>query len=342
MPRRAFILVFLAFLAGANAAAAGQAVRVHPEGAPPFVLLGTPGDDNTAWYDAEGWLRRFPGAVQADPAGRRLIYQDGARQAVLTAEPPFALRNGQPLVDAPPTRLLDGRLAVSEQFLLERSSEFLGRRMAVEKVHRTGLLRIVLDPGHGGPDVGSRGGGTLDEKGAMLSLARDVARSLRKKGYEVRLTRESDRGLTPAERAAVANHWEADLFLSLHASGAGRALARGFELFVAPSPVPGTDPRLWSAGQAGRAEESRRWAESLRANLSQSVPTFDRGVVTAPTPLLEAVASPACLLEVANLSFAEDAEILAKTQTRGELAAAIARSADDFFRWTPQVLTNPR
>jgi N-acetylmuramoyl-L-alanine amidase len=284
----------------------------------------------------------LPGTVQAEAGGARVVYQEGSRQAVLTAEPPYALRNGYPLENAPPTRVLDGRLAVSESFLLERASELLGRRMAVEKVHRTGFLRIVLDPGHGGPDIGTRGGGALEEKSAMLTLARDVAAKLRRKGYEVRLTRDGDRTLPAVDRAAAANGWDADLFLSLHASGTGRPLARGFELFVAPAPPSGADPRLWHAGQVGKIEESRRWAEVLRSNLSQALPTFDRGIVTLPSPLLEAVTSPACLLEVANLSFPDDADILLRAQTRSELASAIARAADEFFRWTSPVPPNPQ
>jgi N-acetylmuramoyl-L-alanine amidase len=342
MVRRLLTSVCLAAFLAAAPAQGMQALRIHPEGAVPFVLLETAAENAGAWYDAEAWLRRFPGSMQVEPLEGRLSYREGTREAVLSTVAPHFLRNGQPFADVPAPRLLGGRVHVSERFLVDWASEFLGRRISVEKAHGTGALRVVLDPGHGGADVGSRGTGTLEEKSAVLALAKEVAARLRKRGFEVRLTREADRGVDLAERAAAANQWEADLFLSLHASGVERPLARCFELFVAPEPSPGTDPRLWSAGQVGRAEESRRWAEALRTDLAGAQLLFDRGIQVMSSPLLEAVASPACLLEVGNLSSPDDAEVFVRTQHRAEFASLVARSAEMFFRRTSQALQENR
>jgi N-acetylmuramoyl-L-alanine amidase len=231
--------------------------------------------------------------------------------------------------------LIDGRLAVSERFLVERASEFLGQRQSVEPVHGTGAFRVVLDPAHGGADRGSAAAGVAPEKEAVLQLALEAAARLRKKGFEVRLTRDDDRPVTHAERATVANRWQADLFLSLHASGAARSHARGFEVFLADVSPSATSDRLWADGQVGRIGESRRWAEAVRSQVGAALASFDRGIRQMPSPLLEAILAPACLLEAGNLSWPEDAAVFTKPQARGALAAAIAEAAVAFFRTAP-------
>jgi N-acetylmuramoyl-L-alanine amidase len=323
----ALLLLCLLYAQGASAA-----VRIAAEGVAPFSLLESAVEDTTAWYDAETWLRRFPGAVEWRAEEKRLTYREGSHQWTLQAEPPYALRDGQPVDRAPATRILGGRLTVSEAFLLERASDFLGRNAAAERVHGTGMLRVVIDPGHGGPDSGARGTGTLAEKDAVLTLARDLSARLRRRGFDVRLTRQDDRFVDAATRAAVANHWEADLFLSLHASGLGRPQARGFEIFVPRPPAPGADPRSWAGGQVGRVEESRRWAETVRRSLGEALSTFNRGVRELPSPLLEALAAPACLAELANLAVPEEEGFLVKPQGRAALADALAGAVDAYFR----------
>jgi N-acetylmuramoyl-L-alanine amidase len=79
--------------------------------------------------------------------------------------------------------------------------------------------RIVLDPGHGGDAhqrAFKRGPTGVREAEMNLRVAQYLREFLRRVGAEVRLTRETDVDLTHADRAAVANAWPADLFISLH------------------------------------------------------------------------------------------------------------------------------
>lgn len=84
--------------------------------------------------------------------------------------------------------------------------------------------RIVLDPGHGG-DAYQRGfkrGPTGVREAEMnLRVARYLREFLLAAGCEVRLTRESDHDISHARRAAAANDWPADLFISLHHNAIG-------------------------------------------------------------------------------------------------------------------------
>ncbi len=96
-----------------------------------------------------------------------------------------------------------------------------------------GLIRtIVIDPGHGGEEVGAVGRSGLYEK----DLALDIARRLRERlqashGFQVQLTREQDAVIPLRERTAIANQAGADIFLSIHLNSSRRTTARGTETY---------------------------------------------------------------------------------------------------------------
>lgn len=80
-------------------------------------------------------------------------------------------------------------------------------------------VKIVLDPGHGGDSHKSgfkRGPTGVREAEMNLRVAQYLRDFLVASGAQVKLTRESDVDLSLPERAAVANDWGADLFVSCH------------------------------------------------------------------------------------------------------------------------------
>lgn len=102
---------------------------------------------------------------------------------------------------------------------------------------------VVLDPGHGGDEIGAAAEG-LREKDSNLDFALRIERLLRQSGVEVVLTRrDQDRATTPdgavardsradlAARVRTANAAEGDLFVSIHSNGSGDAGQRGVEAY---------------------------------------------------------------------------------------------------------------
>ncbi len=87
---------------------------------------------------------------------------------------------------------------------------------------------VVLDAGHGGQDSGAMCG-TVLEKDLTLDVAQRAEMLLRAAGYATVLTRESDRYLSLAERAAVGNKEDDSLFISIHFNDGARAAASGVE-----------------------------------------------------------------------------------------------------------------
>lgn len=77
-------------------------------------------------------------------------------------------------------------------------------------------LRICLDPGHGGADVGAIGAAGLCESDVNLEIARRLARLLETAGAETTMTRDEDRFVSVEDRLADARAKRADLFVSIH------------------------------------------------------------------------------------------------------------------------------
>ena len=75
-------------------------------------------------------------------------------------------------------------------YLLSREGAILTAKMGTQTKGR-----IIIDSGHGGIDPGVVGIGGLQEKEVNLEIARYLEKELKKEGYEVLLTRESDKGL---------------------------------------------------------------------------------------------------------------------------------------------------
>lgn len=103
---------------------------------------------------------------------------------------------------------------------------------AYEEQAGPGIRMVVLDPGHGGDEVGAIGRLGVMEKNVALDLARRLRRKLEANhGLHVLLTREDDRMVPLRQRTAIANNAGADLFLSIHLNSSRRLSAHGTETY---------------------------------------------------------------------------------------------------------------
>ena len=210
---------------------------------------------------------------------------------------------------------------------------------------------IVIDPGHGGEEVGAKGpGGTL-EKDVTLAIARRLrAAIVNGLGYQVFLTRDKDEEVALDERTALANNYKADLFVSIHANASRSRGATGSEVYflsyqasdeesrrvamaegaVAP-PGGGAAPSsdlaliLWDMAQAEHLEESSTLASRVQEQLADVTKTQMRGVKQAPFRVLVGAAMPAVLVEVAFISNPEEEKLLTSDAFQGKLATALMR-----------------
>ena len=91
-------------------------------------------------------------------------------------------------------------------------------------------MRIMVDPGHGGKDPGAIRRG-YREKTWNLAVAKELASLLKKAGFEVRMTRETDKFIALSERSKMSNNFKADLFVSVHTNASKNSRANGFQVY---------------------------------------------------------------------------------------------------------------
>jgi N-acetylmuramoyl-L-alanine amidase/putative methionine-R-sulfoxide reductase with GAF domain len=210
---------------------------------------------------------------------------------------------------------------------------------------RVPKMRVVVDAGHGGWDLGTVGRRGLLEKDLVLEVAERLGKLLESRlGTEVIYTRQDDNYIPLDERAQIANQAQADLFVSVHANYSDLPSARGVETYYAnffSSPNSkdletrgdvknATTARLSSAGLHEKIEQSRRLAasvqRSLYGTLSATNPGLrDRGVKEAGFVVLTETAMPGILAEVSFVSSPTDEQKLRSDGYREQIAEALYR-----------------
>jgi N-acetylmuramoyl-L-alanine amidase len=210
---------------------------------------------------------------------------------------------------------------------------------------RTGKLRIVLDAGHGGWDLGTVGRQGLLEKDLVLDVTQRLGKLLQARlGSEVMFTRTGDSYLPLDQRADFANQAQADLFVSVHANYSSSAATRGVEtyytnLFSAPGSrevekhddgaAPKLTPVTLSAGALHeKIEESQRLAGSVQralyATLAASSPDIpNRGIKDSAFAVLTGTTMPAILTEISFVSSPADERNLQSAAYRQKIAEAL-------------------
>lgn len=214
---------------------------------------------------------------------------------------------------------------------------------------------VVIDPGHGGDEVGAVGPAGALEKDVTLALARRLRAALQNSlGYQAFLTRDGDGPVPLDERAAVANNYKADLFVSIHCNASRAHGAHGSEVYFlsyqasddesrrvaqaegAATPLAsapeGSDLSmiLWDMAQAEHLEESSALASRIQEELAEVTGSQGRGIKQAPFRVLVGAAMPAVLVEIAFITNPDEEKLLVSEAWQSRVAAALLRGIARF------------
>jgi N-acetylmuramoyl-L-alanine amidase/putative methionine-R-sulfoxide reductase with GAF domain len=208
-------------------------------------------------------------------------------------------------------------------------------------------MRIVVDAGHGGWDLGTVGKRGLLEKDVVLEIAQRLGKLLESRlGADVILTRNNDNYIPLDQRAGMANQSQADLFISVHANYSDLPSARGVETYFTnvfsvpnakdkdvetrePHHAKNPSAALLSASELHeKIEQSRRLAASVQRSLygtlsAQNPGLRDRGVKEASYVVLTETAMPGILAEVSFVSSPADEQKLRSDGYREQIAEAL-------------------
>ena len=144
---------------------------------------------------------------------------------------------------------------------------------------------MVLDAGHGGKDGGTVRSNVM-EKEINLSVVLFLKDILQAYGCEVILTKSTDENLELSERVEIANHTNADLFVSLHCN-----------YYEDAASVFGLECYYYTDNT-----ESRKYAESIIGSTKENESISVRAAKAESYYVLSETAMPAVLIEMGFLS----------------------------------------
>ncbi len=213
---------------------------------------------------------------------------------------------------------------------------------------------IVIDPGHGGKDPGAINN-TIKEKDFNLEIAKKIAGVLKSAGYNVYLTRSSDKYVGLYERTDIARKHKADLFISLHANASVNANAQGFETYYLDFTGDEQAIRLAAIENAGvekrglgemekilgdmlvkaRIQESKRLAQKVQSNTVRKIAKSgysikNNGTKGAPFHVLIGSSMPCILIEMGYTSNSAEAKRLLSEKYKNGLAEGIANGIHQY------------
>jgi N-acetylmuramoyl-L-alanine amidase len=219
---------------------------------------------------------------------------------------------------------------------------------------------IVLDPGHGGIDPGTKSANGVTEKDVVLAFAKSLKAKLEATGrYEVYLTREDDTFLPLRERVEFAQKKGAGLFLSIHADyfpqqtekAAGAtvytlseqasdeeakelATKENFSDAIAGIALPSDSDEvvaniLIDLAQRETQNRSTVFARSIVGELAGNLHT--RKLRSAGFRVLKAPDVPSVLLEIGFLSNPDDEKHLVSDAWRERMGSSLVEAIDGYF-----------
>lgn len=221
---------------------------------------------------------------------------------------------------------------------------------------------VVIDPGHGGIDVGTRSPATgTFEKGVVLEIAKLLEKKLIATGrYEVHMTRRDDSFVALGDRVRFARTHHADLFLSVHADAEYDRLVRGATVYTLDDKASDAQAAALAAKEnasdalAGvvpdeapnevadilidlTVRETKRFSHVLARNLIDDLKSVGRMVKSNPHRfanfrVLKAHDIPSALIELGFLSNKEDEQLLMSSDWRDKTTNALVASVDRFFQ----------
>ncbi len=182
-------------------------------------------------------------------------------------------------------------------------------------------VKIFVDAGHGGTNPGAVGNDVIESR-VNLAVATALARDLRNMGYDVReyRTTNDENVISPVaadlrKRAALANEWGADYFVSIHTNSSLNPAANGFETYVY---------RLGSP--------AAQLAQSIQDTVVAQMGVKDNGVRQANFSVLRNTNMPAVLVELGYLSNPTEALNLNSSAWQNKIASAIADGINKYIK----------
>ena len=292
MIRRLFPLLLLLLLSSAPFLLAAQSV---------------PRTIRSQWYAGRRYVSvsdvaRFYGMTMTRGEHNRFTLTLRNARIVMTLNKRYGSLNGIAVTYLYAPALLGGRPFISE-LDFKNVIEPAMRNVTLPKRR---IRTIMIDPGHGGKDNGAPGPNRTWEKQITLALSLKLRNALKAKGFNVIMTRSTDRYTSLEDRVNMHAKTKADLFISVHCNASVVKSINGIETFaLTPAGAPSSsDSKANFTRNPGNAYDRQnfRLAYEIQRQLVWKTGANDRGVKHARFYVIKNVACPAVLIETGFLS----------------------------------------
>ena len=297
-----------------------------------------------------------------------LVMQGGSR-IVMDLKGPARVEKAfvLPPAEGQPARLVIDLAATDREAFLRNMS--LDRRPAQHSQPRLALPAVpddprplvVIDPGHGGIDTGTKAASGEQEKIIVLQFATTLRDKLERSGkYRVAMTRQDDSFVALSERVKFARSLKASLFVSIHAdylprkegeaqgatvytlseNASDSEAARLAEAENKADVIAGVDLTaesnavadiLIDLAQRETKAFSHQFAKTLLTELKTATKLHKIPNKSAGFLVLRAPDVPSVLLELGYVSTKDDLKQLMSAAWRERTADAMTRAIDSFL-----------
>ncbi len=220
---------------------------------------------------------------------------------------------------------------------------------------------VVLDPGHGGIDTGTKGPNGEMEKDIVLDFAQRLREHIEKSGkYRVIMTRSDDTFVPLADRVHIARNAGAALFVSIHADALphGEGDAQGASIYTLSETasdseaarlaekenradvIAGVDLKtepddvadiLIDLAERETKSFSVQFAHKLLGEMKAATRLHKKPLKSAGFRVLRAPDVPSVLVELGYVSNRQDLQSLLSDRWRDRTADSIAQAVDVYF-----------
>lgn len=178
---------------------------------------------------------------------------------------------------------------------------------------------VVIDPGHGGRDPGSRGYengiAVLNEKDVNLDAALRLQKMLEAAGAEIYMIRTDDVTIPLYDRQDTANSLGASLYVAIHNNSYSSSAANGTEVHYHGKYDPPAD-----------GISAMELAENLQSTLASNLGLLNRGTKVSPElAVLRRTVMPAVIIEGAFISNPNDLNYMQTDDFREKYAMSVAK-----------------
>ena len=180
-------------------------------------------------------------------------------------------------------------------------------------------IKILLDPGHGGPDSGASGPTGYHEKQVTLIMAKLVRDQLLARGATVYMTREEDKDVTLEQRVAMIDKIKPAIAISIHYNSL---------------PDEGDAQNTQGFGAFWYNAQAHSLAVFMHNYVVKKLGRSSYGVFWDNLALTRPTTAPSVLLEVGFMSNPVEFEWVTNPQEQPKMANAIAEGIAQWFAST--------